>query len=107
MKPRINIITLGVSDLEKSFRFYHQELGLPSKDGLEGEGELRIAFFQLQGAMLALFPREYMAKYVNTKNDGRGFPGFCLGHFLESPGEVDDTIAQCVNAGATLASPPQ
>ena len=30
MEPRISIITLGVTDLEKSYRFYHEGLGFPT-----------------------------------------------------------------------------
>ena len=29
MKPRISMITLGVNDLEKSIKFYHEGLGIP------------------------------------------------------------------------------
>ena len=29
MKPRINMITLGVSDMEKAVQFYEKGLGLP------------------------------------------------------------------------------
>jgi len=29
MKPRINMITLGVADLEKAVQFYEKGLGLP------------------------------------------------------------------------------
>ena len=39
MEPRFTILTLGVDDLEESFKFYHEGLGLPSKGiiGLEYE----------------------------------------------------------------------
>ena len=50
MKPRITILTLGVDDLEKSYKFYHDGLGLPSK-GIIGPREFEhgaVAFFDLQ-----------------------------------------------------------
>jgi len=31
MKPQINVITLAVNDLEKSFAFYRNGLGFPTK----------------------------------------------------------------------------
>jgi hypothetical protein len=31
MKPRINMITLGVQDLERATSFYEEGLGLPRK----------------------------------------------------------------------------
>jgi catechol 2,3-dioxygenase-like lactoylglutathione lyase family enzyme len=45
MKPRINIITLGVKDLEKSIHFYEHGLGLPR---MPFEGN--VAFFELSGS---------------------------------------------------------
>ena len=53
MDPRISIIALGVSDLERSVRFYRDGLGLPKRDGPEG-----IAFFETRGTWLSLYPRE-------------------------------------------------
>ena len=40
MKPRINVITLGVKDLHKSLAFYRDGLGLPTEGivGTEIEG---------------------------------------------------------------------
>jgi catechol 2,3-dioxygenase-like lactoylglutathione lyase family enzyme len=35
MQPRIPLITLGVSDLDRSIRFYREGLGLPKRDGPE------------------------------------------------------------------------
>ena len=32
MKPRISKITLGVNDLEKSIKFYHEGLGFPKME---------------------------------------------------------------------------
>jgi len=44
MKPRISMIALGVSDLERSVKFYRDGLGLP-KIGSPPE----VAFFDLDG----------------------------------------------------------
>jgi catechol 2,3-dioxygenase-like lactoylglutathione lyase family enzyme len=45
MKPRINMITLGVQDLKRAIRFYEEGLGLPRKP-FEGD----VAFFELKGS---------------------------------------------------------
>ena len=37
MEPRISIVTLGVSDLSRSVRFYRDGLGLPLSEDLAAE----------------------------------------------------------------------
>ncbi len=46
MKPVINVITLGVQDLEKALVFYRDGLGLPTKGvvGTEFEGGAVVFF---------------------------------------------------------------
>ena len=53
MKPHITFIGLGVQDLDRSVAFYENGLGFPRKEGPEG-----IAFFELNGIMLSLYPRD-------------------------------------------------
>jgi catechol 2,3-dioxygenase-like lactoylglutathione lyase family enzyme len=36
MQPRITVVTLGVDDLERALRFYHDGLGLPT-EGIIGK----------------------------------------------------------------------
>src|SRR5438045_1785356 len=60
MESRFTILTLGVDNLEKSYKFYHEGLGLASK-GIVGKefehGE--VAFFDLKnGMILALYSRD-------------------------------------------------
>jgi hypothetical protein len=105
MNPKISVITLGVDDLDKSYSFYKDGLGLPS-DGIQGEGELRIAFFQLKGTWLSLFEKINLAKDANLPNDGSGFPAFSLGHMVSTRDEVDSIIAQAAKAGAVVCDPP-
>ena len=50
MEPRISIITLGVTDLGRSIRFYRDGLGFPTK----AEPGASIALFRTGGARLAL-----------------------------------------------------
>src|SRR5688572_16066634 len=106
MNPKITVITLGVNDLDKAFAFYQKGLGFPSKDGIQFDGDLRIAFFQLKGTWLSLFERALLAKDANVKMDGKGFPGFSLGYMVDTRSDVDETIALAVRAGATVSDPP-
>jgi catechol 2,3-dioxygenase-like lactoylglutathione lyase family enzyme len=57
MKPRIRVLTLGVSDLERALRFYRDGLGLPTEGIIGTEVERgAVAFFDLEdGLKLALF----------------------------------------------------
>jgi uncharacterized protein len=97
MEPRISIITLGVTDLNTSIKFYREGLGLPLIEGSEG-----IAFFELKGTWLALFPREALASDANVSAQGGGFPGFTLAHNVRSREEVDRVLQQAQQAGASL-----
>lgn len=53
MKPRISLVTLGVTDLHRSMRFYRDGLGLPT-EGIVGEeiADGAVAFFELEGGLL-------------------------------------------------------
>lgn len=102
MEPRISLITLGVSDLERSIRFYRDGLGLPRRDGPEG-----IAFFETSGTWLSLYAREALAADATVSAEGSGFRGFTLAHNVGSPEEVDRLLQQAVDSGATLLKPGQ
>lgn len=67
MKPKISIITLSVADLDRAAAFYRDGLGLPQQKAEEGAG---IAFFDLQGAWLALYPRAALAEDIGIPMEG-------------------------------------
>ena len=102
MDPRISIITLGVSDLERSIAFYRDGLGLPRREGPDS-----IAFFETRGTWLSLYPRDELAEDATVPPHGEGFAGFTLAHNVPSKAEVDATLEQAVEAGARLVKPAQ
>jgi catechol 2,3-dioxygenase-like lactoylglutathione lyase family enzyme len=102
MAPRINLITLGVGDLARSIAFY-QALGFP-RYPYESEA---IAFFQLQGSWLALYPRQALAEDAGLSPQGPGFGNFTLAHNVTTPEEVDRVMEVAKNAGAKLVKPAQ
>ena len=102
MEARISLITLGVSDLERSIAFYRDGLGLPKAEGPDS-----IAFFQTSGTWLSLYPREKLAEDAQVPAEGSGFRGFALAHNVGSPEEVDALLARAVEAGAKLIKPGQ
>lgn len=101
MEPHISVITLGVSDLARSVRFYRDGLGLPMRDD-----KPPVAYFQLQGTWLALLPRHSLARYANVAPEGHGFPGITLSCNVSAQQEVDLTMARAEAAGATVVSAP-
>ena len=102
MKPRISMITLGVRDLPAAVQFYEQGLGFPRM-----ESEPEVAFFTLNGTWLGLYGREALAEDATVPANGEGFEGFALAHNLQSEAEVDQVMAQALQAGATLVKKPQ
>ena len=113
MQPRVNVITLGVENLERSLAFYRDGLGLQSAGiiGTEFAGAERTpggaaAMFELDnGVTLALYGREDLAKDANTTLDPATGP-FSLGHLVSSKDDVDAVLAQAEAAGATLTEKP-
>lgn len=106
MDPRISILTLGVSDLERSRAFYLEGFGFPYLAKNSNEG---IAFFEVnRGTLwLALYPRHLLAEDASIPDSPCGFPGFTLAHNLRSPEEVDAAFAHLIKAGAQRVKPPQ
>lgn len=100
MKPRISMITLGTSDMEKAVRFYEQGLGFPRM-----KSPPEVAFFTLNGTWLALFGREALAEDAMIAAEGSGFSGIALAHNVHSEQEVDQVMAEAIAAGAELAKP--
>lgn len=102
MQPRMSMITLGVSDLQKSVEFYHRGLGFPKM-----ESPPTVAFFTLNGTWLGLYPRHLLAEDARVSAEGSGFAGFALAHNVHDEGQVDAVLRQAVAAGATLVKPAQ
>lgn len=102
MEQKLTLVTLGVGDLDRSRRFY-AVLGWseiePQQDG--------VAFFQLNGIGLSLFPRAELAKDAEVADSAVGFSGITLAHNLRSEAEVDALFAEMVAAGAAAVKSPR
>lgn len=103
MKQHLHIVTLGVKDLEESRKFYTETLGWkPSTASNDA-----ITFIQAGGVVLALFPRDELAKDALVSAEGDGFSGFTLAHNVNSEKEVDEVIADLKSKGVTITKEPQ
>ena len=106
MEPRISIITLGVSDMEKSYSFYKEGLGLPTTMSKEHG----VIFFQTSGVCLALYPLEKLAEDVGPEwpqKVASGFSGITLAHNTHSEEEVDQLLQRAEKAGGKIEKPAQ
>jgi uncharacterized protein len=113
MKPRIDVITLAVSDLERALEFY-RALGLvsPGVIGTEFAGDDTTpggaaSMFELEGGLtLALYSRADLAKDANIAPGPPQSGEFSIGHLVPTKAQVDAVLAEAEAAGATLTDEP-
>lgn len=107
MKPRISVLTLAVTDLERSLAFYRDGLKLKS-DGIVGtEFEYgAVAFFHLNDHLiLALWPRPSLAHEAGITPTAHVTGAMAIGHNVTSKEEVDAVMAEAEAAGAVITDP--
>jgi catechol 2,3-dioxygenase-like lactoylglutathione lyase family enzyme len=105
MEPRISIITLGVKDILRSYKFYHEGLGFPTT----GKPDAEIIFFQTGGTCLALYPIEKLAEDMAADfyKDTSRFSGITLAHNPRRKEEVDEVLKMAENAGGKIVKDAQ
>jgi uncharacterized protein len=114
MQPRIHVITLAVSDLDRALAFYRDGLGLETAGviGTEFVGDETtpagaVAMFHLyDGLILALWPRTELAKDANIALAPSKSGEFSIGHAVASKAAVDALLATAEAAGATVTDRP-
>ena len=100
MKQTISFVTLGVSDLARSRKFY-AALGWKELSGSSAD----VAFFHAGTVAVSLFPREALAEGAKVAPQGNGFPGLTLPHTVDPEAAVGSPPAEAAAAGATLVRP--
>ena len=109
MKPRISVLTLGVSDLEKSVEFYREGLGFAT-EGIIGKefANGAVAFFDLQsGIKLALWSRESMSNDTGIPLQRSSALEFTIGHNVVTKEEVNTVMELAEKIGAKIIKPAQ
>jgi hypothetical protein len=105
MEARLDILTLGVPDLDAAHRFYVDGLGWEPALVVEGE----VVFIQVgHGRLLALFGASDLEKDAGGAKlgDAASAP-LSLAHNVGSPEEVSRIMEQAEAAGATILKPAQ
>jgi hypothetical protein len=103
VNQHLHLVTLGVKDFEASKRFYTEILGWkPSSNSSDD-----VTFFQAGGVVLALFPREELAKDALVSSEGNGFAGFSLAYNAQNEAEVDEIISNLKSRGVKILKEPQ
>jgi catechol 2,3-dioxygenase-like lactoylglutathione lyase family enzyme len=108
MKPRINVLTLGVDDLERSLAFYRDGMGLET-DGIIGKEfeDGAIVLFKLnEGLILSLYPTASLAKDAKVTATKARLGAASIGQLVKSKADVDAVIGQAEQAGAIVTDPP-
>ncbi len=105
MESRISIITLGVSDLDRSIRFYRDGLGFETK-AKEGDD---IAFFGLNGTALALYPIDKLAEDISPEipRPTSGFSGITIAHNVREKKEVSEVLSLAEESGGIIMKQAQ
>ncbi len=106
MEPRVSLLTLGVSDLERAVAFYRDGLGWPISE----VGGDEVAFFKTGGVVIALFPRPLFASDAGVDLDDvehGGFSRVSLAHNVTEEDQVDSVLAEAAEAGATIVKEAQ
>jgi catechol 2,3-dioxygenase-like lactoylglutathione lyase family enzyme len=107
MRPRIKVLTLGVSDLARSLAFYRDGLGLPT-EGIIGQQfeDGAVVFFHLNDDLiLALYPSASLAKDAGIAATEARLGAISIGHIVSSKAEVDALMQRAAAAGAVVTDP--
>jgi len=106
VEPRVSLLTLGVSDLERAVAFYRDGLGWPISE-VGGE---EVAFFKTAGVVIAPFPKMSFPSEAGVDVDDLehgGFARLSLTHNVAEEEQVDAVLAEAAQAGATIVKEAQ
>jgi len=101
-EQRLSLVTLGVTDLGRSTRFYTDVMGWTSSS-IGGD---EVTFFQLNGLVLGLFPHTALAEDAGVPSlENGGLARVALAHNVRERHEVDALLSRVERAGARVLKP--
>lgn len=110
LEPRISIISLCVRDTQRSYKFYAEGLGFPTKckpdDAWIG--------FKLNGLCFCIYPyanleAEHLKRKVNADKalDPTLMPSVTLAYNTREKHQVEEVLALAERAGGTIEKQPE
>jgi predicted lactoylglutathione lyase len=99
---RVTLITLGVSDLDRSIAFY-AAMGWKRTRGVAGE----VAFYQINGMALGLFGMGSLAADQGRPDARLGTGAMTLAQNFTTEAEVDTAYAHALSVGAAALKAPE
>jgi catechol 2,3-dioxygenase-like lactoylglutathione lyase family enzyme len=103
MRQKLNLITIGLDDFERSLDFFEKGLGWKKSSASQGD----FALFSLGGIVLGLYPKNELAQDATVNAERSGFPGITLSYNAKSEKEVDEALKQVESLGAIIVKPAQ
>jgi hypothetical protein len=104
MKPKIDVITLGVDDLRSTRDFYEHGLGCAVEPG---PGEAVAVSLPGHASRLELQPWDAVADDAGVASQSNGFRGFTLSYIVDSADGVDGVLARAARHGGAVSKPPR
>lgn len=102
MEQRVSFITLGATDLDRARTFYEALGWTPATFG-QGAG---VVFFEIgPGLVLALYPREELARDAGLPDAPVVFSGVSLSYNARSRDDVHKVMDEAERAGGRVMTP--
>ncbi len=101
-RQRITLVTLAVADMARARQFYEGWGWTP-----HGSSQPGVTFYQMNGAVLALFGRADLAADQGRPGATLGTGAVTLAQNCADDTETDAVFQAAVNAGATVLKRPQ
>lgn len=101
-RQRVTLITLGVADLDRARDFYARWGWAPHPSSAQG-----VIFYQMNGAALALFGMDDLAKDQGRPGAALGTGAVTLAQNCADDAETDAVFGAALDAGATCLKAPE
>jgi uncharacterized protein len=103
MNPRIDVINIGVDNLDRARDFYEQALG----GTVRAEQNALTINLGPRSSRLTLRPWDAVALDAGVEGASSGFRAFTLSYILDSAEAVDQVLARAEQHGGRVSKPPK